>query len=127
MNAQKIALIEDDKILSNALYEGLKQEGFEVLRAFDGEEGFSLVEREKPLLVLLNILLPKMDGLAVARKIKSNPATKDIPIIILTQMDRLDPVVDAVESGVYDYYVKSDFSVEKIVEIVKNKVKDKLK
>lgn len=127
MDTQKIALIEDDKILSGALYEGLKQEGFEVLRAFDGEEGLALVEREKPSLVLLNILLPKMDGLAVARKIKSNPATKDIHIIILTQLDRLDPIVDAVESGIYDYYVKSDFSVEKIVEIVKNKVKDKLK
>ncbi len=127
MSAQKIALIEDDKILSDALYEGLKQEGFEVLRAFDGEEGLSLVEREKPLLVLLNIILPKMDGLAVARKMKSNPAIKDIPIIILTQLDRLDPVSDAIESGIYDYYVKSDFSVDKIVEIVKNKIKDKLK
>lgn len=121
---KKIALIEDDKILSDTLYESLKDSGFDVSRAFDGEEGLRLVETEKPDLVLLNILLPKLDGLAVAKKLKSDPLTADIPIIILTVLEKAEPVAAALESGVYDYIVKADFKAEEIVARVKEKLGD---
>lgn len=122
---KKIALVEDDKILSDALFEGLKEAGFEVLRAFDGEEGLKLVEKEKPDLVLLNILMPKMDGLTVARRLKSNAQTMDIPIIILTVLEKGEPVAETLASGVCDYLVKSNFKVEEIVAKVKEKLKNK--
>lgn len=118
----KIALIEDDKILSKVLSDGLKEAGFEVSRAFDGEEGLALVVAEKPALVLLDILMPKMDGLTVAKRLKSNPETRGIPIIILTALEKREPVAEALESGVYEYLVKSDFKIEEIVAKVKEKL-----
>ena len=113
-----IALVEDDRILSDAMYSGLKDAGFEVERAFDGEEGLALVQSKKPGLVLLNILLPKMNGLTVAKKLKSNPETKHIPIIILTVLEKGESVAEALESGVYEYIVKLNFKVEEIVKKV---------
>lgn len=122
---KKIVLVEDDKVLSDALFDGLKEAGFEVLRAFDGEEGLKLVEKEKPALVLLDILMPKMDGLTVAKQLKSNPETKDIPIIILTVLEKGEPVAESLASGVCDYLVKSNFKIEEIVAKVKEKLKNK--
>lgn len=119
---KKIVLIEDDKILSDSVYNALKDAGFEVGRAFDGEEGLKLVESEKPDLVLLDILLPKLNGLVVAKKLKSNPLTKAIPIIILSVLDKSASVAEALESGVYEYMIKDDFKVEEIVARVKEKL-----
>ncbi|MBI3420782.1 MAG: response regulator [Candidatus Sungbacteria bacterium] len=116
MRAQKIVLIEDDRILSDALYSKLTDAGFEVERAFDGEEGIAMVLAKKPDLVLLNILLPKMDGLTVAKKLKSNPQTKETPIIILTVLENSEPMAKALESGVYEYLVKSKSKVEDVVK-----------
>ncbi len=118
---KKIALIEDDKILSDSVYSGFKEAGFEVVRAFDGEEGLKLVETEKPDLVLLDILLPKLNGLQVAKQLKSNPSTKAIPIIILSVLDQSTSVAEALDSGVYEYIAKGDFKVEEIVAKVKEK------
>ena len=113
-----IALVEDDRILSDAIYGGLKDAEFEVDRAFDGEEGLAMVLAKKPDIVLLNILIPKMDGLTVAKKLKSNPETKHIPIIILTVLEKSESVAEALESGVYEYIVKSNFKVKDIVKRV---------
>lgn len=122
MSPKTIALIEDDKVLSNALYSGLTDAGFLVTRAFNGEEGLELVTSTKPSLVLLDILMPKMDGLTVAKKLKSNPETKGIPIIILTVLEKATPMLDAVEADVYEYIIKSDYKVEDIVKIVQEKL-----
>ncbi|MDP3726102.1 MAG: response regulator [bacterium] len=119
---KKIALIEDDKILSDSVYSGLKDAGFAVVRAFDGEEGLKVVETEKPDLVLLDILLPKLNGLDVAKKLKSNPLTKAIPIIILSVLDKSASVAEALDSGVYEYMAKGNLTVEEIVARVKEKL-----
>ncbi|MBI2046428.1 MAG: response regulator transcription factor [Parcubacteria group bacterium] len=114
-----IALIEDDRVLSDAIYTGLTDAGFTVERAFDGESGLAMVLSKKPSLVLLDILMPKMDGLAVAEKIKNNPETKKIPIIILTVLENAKPVAKALDLGVHEYFIKSDFKVDDIVNRVK--------
>lgn len=122
---QKIALIEDDRVLSDALYVGLKDAGFDVDRAFDGEEGLAMVLGKKPALVLLNIIMPTMDGLTVAKKLKSNPETKNIPIIILTVLGKTEVVAEALDAGVYEYLVKADYKVEDIIKRVKEHLKAK--
>lgn len=122
MNKKIIALIEDDKILSDALYSGLTDAGLGVVRAFDGEDGLKLVQTTKPALVLLDVLMPKMDGITVAKKLKENPETKNIPIIILTVLDKAVPMADAMEADVYEYIIKSDYKVEDIVKIVQEKL-----
>lgn len=122
MNAKVIALIEDDKILSGTLFTGLKDAGFEVERAYDGEEGLALVIAKKPDLVLLDIVMPKMDGITVAKQLKSNPETKNIPIIILTVLEKATPMLDAIEADVYEYIIKADYKVSDIVKIVQEKL-----
>lgn len=122
MNAKVIALIEDDKILSGTLFTGLKDAGFEVERAYDGEEGLALVIAKKPDLVLLDIVMPKMDGITVAKQLKSNPETKNIPIIILTVLEKATPMLDAIEADVYEYIIKADYKVADIVKIVQEKL-----
>lgn len=119
MNHAKIALIEDDRVLSDAMYTGLTDAGFEVERAFDGESGLAMIVSTKPALILLDILMPKMDGLAVVEKLKNNPETKNIPIIILTVLESAKPVAKAIELGVREYFIKSDFKIDDIVERVK--------
>lgn len=119
---KKIALIEDDKVLSDSVYSGLKDAGFEVVRAFDGEEGLRLVETEKPDLVLLDILLPKVNGLEVAKQLKNNPLTKAISIIILSVLDKSASVAEALDSGVYEYMAKGNLTVEEIVTRVREKL-----
>jgi DNA-binding response OmpR family regulator len=118
MEKKLIALIEDDRILSDAMYGGFKDAGFEVERAFDGEEGLAMVLAKKPDLVLLDILMPKIDGLTVAKKLKGNPETKNIPIIILTVLEKGESVAEALDAGVYEYIVKSNFKVEDMVKRV---------
>ncbi|MDP2668859.1 MAG: response regulator [bacterium] len=122
MSPKTIALIEDDKILSDTLYSGLTDVGLTVTRAFDGEEGLNLVVSTKPSLVLLDILMPKMDGLTVAKKLKANPETKNIPIIILTVLNKTATMAEAIEEDVYEYIIKSDYKVEDIVKIVQEKL-----
>ncbi|MBI5004675.1 MAG: response regulator [Candidatus Lloydbacteria bacterium] len=118
-NPSRIVLVEDDKILSEALYTGLADAGFEVERAFDGESGLAMVLSKKPALVLLNILMPKMDGLAVAEQLKNNPETKNIPIIILTVLEGTKLIARALELGVREYVIKSNLKVDDIVKRVK--------
>src|SRR3989344_8066805 len=114
-----IALIEDDRVLSDGIYTGLIDAGFRVERAFDGESGLAMILSKKPALVLLNILMPKMDGLAVAEKLKNNDETKNIPIIILTVLDGTKLIARALELGVREYVIKSNLKVDDIVTRVK--------
>lgn len=123
MKHLKIALIEDDRVLSDAVYTGLTDAGFLVERAFDGESGLAMILSKKPSLVLLNILMPKMDGLAVAEQLKNNPETKNIPIIILTVLEGTKPVARALELGVHEYFIKSNLKVDDIVKRVKENLK----
>ena len=118
-NLPKIVLVEDDRILSEALYAGLTDAGFLVERAFDGESGLAMILSKKPALVLLNILMPKMDGLAVAEKLKNNDETKNIPIIILTVLEGAKLIARALELGVREYVIKSNLKVDDIVIRVK--------
>jgi DNA-binding response OmpR family regulator len=122
MLKKKIFIIEDDKIISDVLNDALVEAGFEVARAFDGEEGLALVESSQPDLLLLDILLPKMDGLTIAKKLKENSETTDIPIFILTVLEKNESVAEALQNGVYEYIVKTDFKVEDIVSRIKKKL-----
>lgn len=116
MAKQKIVLIEDDQILSKVLFEELKESGFEVQQAFDGEAGLALVQSVKPSLVLLDLVLPKKHGFDVLAELKKSPATKDIPVIILTMLGQDEEIKKGLRLGANDYIVKSQHAVAEIVE-----------
>ncbi len=88
--AKKILVIDDELELVKAITIRFKASGYEVTSAFDGQEGVDKAEEIKPDLILLDIVMPKMDGYQVCKKLKGNPETKDIPIIIFTASGQQD-------------------------------------
>lgn len=119
---KKIILIEDDTALSEALAQGLKNADFEVLQAFDGETGLRTVIDEKPDLIVLDEILPKLGGLEMRKKLLENEILADIPIIMLTNIDDPRKVSEALEEGIKDYLIKAELSIADIVEKIKEKL-----
>jgi DNA-binding response OmpR family regulator len=117
--AQKIAVVEDDEILSKVIAEELQDAGFEVEQAFDGEAGLALVQKMKPDLVLCDLLMPKKKGMDVLAELKESPATTDIPVMILTMLGRDDDIKQGLQLGANDYIVKSQHAVGEIVDKIK--------
>jgi len=117
---KKILIVEDDKDLLSVLRERFSDDGFSVITALDGEEGLILAENEKPDLFLLDVQIPKMDGVAMAQKLKG--VGVNAPIIFLTNQANPKIISDAIETGEADYRIKSDWKLEKIVEKAKAKL-----
>lgn len=120
MKKGKIILVEDDDILSKVLYEELKDVGYEVYQAFDGEEGLVMIKKIHPNLVLLDLLMPKKHGFDVLKDLKGSPATNTIPIIILTMLGRDEDIKKGLQLGAEDYIVKAQHAVSEIVEKVES-------
>ncbi len=116
---KRILFIEDEPALQKILGEALSKEGYEVIAALDGEAGLRLVETKKPDLVLLDLILPKIDGFEVLRRIKEDPETKEIPIIVLTNLERMEDVDRVSELGAITYLVKDNYTLEEVVEKIK--------
>jgi DNA-binding response OmpR family regulator len=116
---KKILFVEDEEALQKTLGEILKQEGYEVIPALDGEAGFNLVKPEKPDLILLDLILPKMDGFEVLKRLKADGETKDIPVIVLTNLEGIGDVGKAIELGATTYLVKAQYSLDEVLEKIK--------
>lgn len=116
--AKKILVVEDEATLQNAMVEVLTQSGYETLSALDGELGFALATKELPDLILLDIILPKMDGFEVLKGLKANPQTANIPVIILTNLGDVSSVQQALELGANSYLVKADFHLDDVIQKV---------
>jgi DNA-binding response OmpR family regulator len=118
--AKNILIVEDDKFLRSLITEKVSSEGFNVLVAADGKEGIREVEKNKPDLVLLDLVLPDVDGFEVLSKIKGNAATSSIPVIILSNLDSKEDIDKALKLGAADFMIKAQLTPEEIVEKVKN-------
>ncbi len=122
--AKKILFIEDESALQKTFGEVLTQEGYDVVKAMDGEEGLRLAQSEKPDLILLDLILPKMHGFEVLKQLKDDEETKDIPIIVLTNLESTDDVEKALELGATTYLVKANYDLEDVLKKVKNALGD---
>jgi DNA-binding response OmpR family regulator len=118
----KILIIEDEVALSNVLTDRFKQEGFTVLQAFDGEVGLALALKEVPDLILLDIVMPKMDGMEVLRKLRTDQIGDKIEVILLTNLGDSSKILEGKDLRVTDYLIKSNFKIEDVVEMVKGKL-----
>lgn len=114
----EILIIEDARDIVETVEYNLKKEGFRVSRAYDGLQGLKLAEGHKPSLILLDLMLPGIDGLEVCRRIKRNPTTVNIPIIILTAKGEESDRIVGLELGADDYMVKP-FSMKELVARIK--------
>ena len=116
----KILVAEDDKLISNSLCEALKQNGFDTVAAYDGEEAVAKSKEVKPDLMLLDIMMPKLDGISVLWELKANPETSGVPVVVLTNIGDVETISKIVEAGAVDYLLKSDQSVDDIIQKVKD-------
>lgn len=115
----KILVAEDDQMLSSSLCQALKDAGFESTAAFDGEEALAKVKEIKPDLLLLDIMMPKLDGIGVLWELKANPDMSALPVIVLTNMGDMESIGKIIEAGGSDYLIKSDQSTDQIIAKVK--------
>jgi CheY-like chemotaxis protein len=117
--AKKILFIEDESALQKTFGDILKQEGYEMISALDGEAGLKMAESEKPDLILLDLVLPKLHGFEVLKSLKEDPGTKDIPIIVLTNLEASGDIEKALELGATTYLVKASYSLEEVIQKIK--------
>lgn len=119
--AKKILLIEDEKILSNLLKRKLEESGYEVVVAFDGEEGFAIMKKQTPDLILLDIVMPKMGGFEVMEKMNKTPGLnlKHLPVIVVSNSGQPVEIDRALELGIKDYLIKTQFDPQEVVDKVK--------
>jgi two-component system, sensor histidine kinase and response regulator len=120
---KKILWVEDDKFLSSMIAKRLTNEGALLTHATDGEEAVTFIARdEKPDIVMLDIILPKLDGFQVLQKIKTNPATKDIPVILLSNLGQPSEIEKGQQLGALKFLVKATVSLDQIVKEIKKAV-----
>ncbi|HBH00655.1 MAG TPA: hypothetical protein DDZ42_01860 [Candidatus Rokubacteria bacterium] len=115
---KRILLVEDDRFLRRACEASLRQRGFGVLVATDGEEGLRLARAEHPDLVLLDMLMPKLSGLEVLRALRQDEATRAMRVMILSNSSREQDVAEATALGVVSYLVKSNLSLQQLGTLV---------
>lgn len=116
---KRILFIEDESALQKTFGEILNQEGYEMISALDGETGLRLAKIKKPDLILLDLILPRLFGFEVLKKLKEDKETKDIPVIVLTNLEGIEDVHKALELGATTYLVKAQYSLEEVLEKIK--------
>jgi CheY-like chemotaxis protein len=111
----KILVAEDDRFLRRAAVATLKQRGFGVVTASDGEEALRQAAGELPDLILLDLIMPKIQGFEVLRRLKQNPSTAGIPVIVLSNLGQERDVTQAMEAGARTYLIKANLSLQELV------------
>lgn len=120
INSVKILLIEDDPFLLKMYATKFELEGFKVITVDDGEKGIKAILNEKPNIVILDLMLPKINGFDVLKKIKENKEIKNIPVILLTNLSQRDEVKKGLALGAADYLIKAHFMPSEVVVKIKN-------
>ena len=111
-NSKRVLVAEDDRFLRRACEMSLRQLGYTVLLAKDGEEALALINTDRPDLILLDLLMPKVNGLEVLRALKSRDDTRSIPVVILTNSSRAQDIEEIRALGADGYQIKSNLSLE---------------
>jgi len=116
--SKKILIVEDDTVLANALSLSLKDEGYEIELATDGKEAEEMLAKNKYDLVLLDLLLPVKNGFEVLRKMRAEEATKNVPVVILTNFEQETSIEEGMKLGAKDYIVKANIDIKDVSGVV---------
>ncbi len=117
--SKRILIIEDDKFLAKMLSRMLEANSYSIVLASSGKEGLTKVTSENPDLILLDIMLPDIDGFDVLQSLKGDEKTKKIPVVILSNLGQPEDIQQGRSLGVQDYLVKSDLSLDDVVAKVR--------
>lgn len=121
---KKILFIEDESALQKTFTDLLSKENYEIVSAFDGETGLRLAKDKKPDLILLDLILPKINGFDVLRNLKNDEELKNIPVIVLTNLESVVDVNRVIELGATTYLVKAHYSLKEVIDKVKTALGD---
>ena len=122
MNEKKVLVIEDDTLLKDMLGQQLTKDGWQVLHATEGSQALTLAEGEHPNIVLLDLLLPGMSGFEVLSALKEKDVTKDIPVIILSNLGQQEDIDRGMKLGAADFMIKSNFTLDEVSAKIKGLV-----
>lgn len=122
-NKKKILVVEDDGMISSMYKTKFAADGFEVSIADNGVIGLELAKKEKPDIIMLDVILPRLDGFSVLEEIKKDPATKNIPVIMLTNLGTDEDRVKGEKMGALDYLVKASLTPGQVSEKIKKALK----
>jgi DNA-binding response OmpR family regulator len=117
---QKILIIEDESALQDALKTTFIAENYEVFQAFDGDDGVALAHEKKPDIILLDLVLPKKHGFEVLEELKKADDLKNIPVLVLTNLEESEEVMKAIELGARGYLIKANYALKEVLAKVKN-------
>jgi CheY-like chemotaxis protein len=126
-NKAQILLVEDDTFLVEMYTTKFELEGFAVTSAEDGVKGLEMAKKEQPDIILLDILMPKMDGFAVLDALKKDKSTAEIPVVLLTNLGQKEDVKKGFEKGAVGYLIKAHFMPSEVVEKIKKILKENKK
>lgn len=113
---KKILIVEDDKFLLKAYQIKLAQAGFKLFAAEDGEKGVQLAKKHLPDLVILDLMLPKLTGFEFLKRVKKDPKTKNIPVVVLSVLGQKTDWEKAMELGAAEYFIKTDYTLDEIIK-----------
>ncbi len=119
----KVAIVEDEPFLASMYTTKFELEGFEVLRAGDGGEGLKLIKEAKPDIVLLDVVMPKMDGFEVLTTLRGEAETAKLPVILLTNLGQSSDIEKGLALGANDYIIKANYTPAQVVAKVKEHLK----
>jgi len=126
LEGKKVMWVEDDRFLSDIISRKLLREKCVLIHAVEGEGAISLAEKEQPDIILLDILLPGIDGFEILSRLKANLRTKTIPVILLSNLGQKTDVDKGKSLGADQFLIKATVTLDEIVEEIKNLLKDKM-
>ncbi len=125
MNKKHLLIVEDEAALLNVLSDKLIREGFLVDQARDGLQGLKEVKKHAPDLILLDIIMPEMDGVSMLKKLREDKQTENIPVIIISNLSEIEKITSVLQAkkGVIEHIIKSHWSMTELVEKIKQTLK----
>lgn len=119
-----LLIAEDDQFYANLYKTKLEKEGFSVVISTNGSETMKLIEENKPNLIILDIVMPELDGFEVLKQLKEKPDFKNVPVIVLSNLGQQEDIDRALSLGAFRYIVKSNVSIHDMVESVEEALRD---
>ena len=119
---KKILIIDDDASLRSVLEDKFSGEGFSVRLAKNGQEGLEIALEEKPDVILVDILMPVLDGLGMIKELRQDNWGKEANVILLSNLDDTTKIAEAAQLGVFDFLTKQDYKIDDVVKKVKEKL-----
>jgi len=122
MTGKKVLIVEDMQPIQDALATSLRDAGYTVVTAGNGESGLAVAIEERPDLILVDIIMPKMDGLGMIKALRNDEWGKHAQVMLLTNLDDADKVMEAHSYDVYDYLVKAYWKLENVVQRINERL-----